>query len=248
MYTSGQLAKHCRVSVRTVQYYDQQGLLHARRTTSNQRRYQEDDLRRLQRILAYRQLGFTIKDIRELLDQQDDQALRTAITLQEQRTQQELQAAQDRLTGLKYLRDQLVHTGNFPGNIAAHVKRSHAHRLTRLRVRTALIGLLVDLLIWGSLVYVVWNGASIGWLVAGILASLILIGGSWSATTSTPSTSALTAKSPLSRQSENGSGRSTLPTPASLPAPSASKRTTASKNTGPTLMPSSFVYAIKTHP
>lgn len=94
MYTSGQLAKHCRVSVRTVQYYDQQGLLHARRTTSNQRRYQEDDLRRLQRILAYRQLGFTIKDIRELLDQQDDQALRTAITLQEQRTQQELQAAQ----------------------------------------------------------------------------------------------------------------------------------------------------------
>ena len=143
MYTSGQLAKHCRVSVRTVQYYDQQGLLHARRTTSNQRRYQEDDLRRLQRILAYRQLGFTIKDIRELLDQQDDQALRTAITLQEQRTQQELQAAQDRLTGLKYLRDQLVHTGNFPGNIAAHVKRSHAHRLTRLRVRTALGGLLI---------------------------------------------------------------------------------------------------------
>lgn len=176
MYTSGQLAKHCRVSVRTVQYYDQQGLLHARRTASNQRRYQEDDLRRLQRILAYRQLGFTIKDIRELLDQQDDQALRTAIVLQEQRTQQELQAAQDRLAGLEYLHNQLVHTGNFPGNIAAHVKRSHAHRLTRLRVRTALVGLLVDLLIWGSLAYVVWNGASIGWLVAGILASLILIG------------------------------------------------------------------------
>ena len=58
------LSPDCRVSVRTVQYYDQQGLLHARRTASNQRRYQEDDLRRLQRILAYRQLGFTIKDIR----------------------------------------------------------------------------------------------------------------------------------------------------------------------------------------
>ncbi len=90
MYTSGQLAKRCQVSVRTVQYYDQQELLHARRNASNQRRYQEDDLRRLQRILAYRQLGFTIKDIQKLLDQQDDQALRTAIALQEQRTQQEL--------------------------------------------------------------------------------------------------------------------------------------------------------------
>lgn len=248
MYTSGQLAKHCRVSVRTVQYYDQQGLLHARRTTSNQRRYQEDDLRRLQRILAYRQLGFTIKDIRELLDQQDDQALRTAITLQEQRTQQELQAAQDRLTGLKYLRDQLVHTGNFPGNIAAHVKRSHAHRLTRLRVRTALVGLLVDLLIWGSLVYVVWNGASIGWLVAGILASLILIG---EVVVSYYQHAQYVCphcqKSFIPAVGEWFWSKHT-PTPASLPAPSASKRTTASRNTGPTLMPSSFVYAIKTHP
>lgn len=176
MYTSGQLAKRCQVSVRTVQFYDQQGLLHARRTPSNQRRYQEDDLRQLQRILAYRQLGFTIKDIRELLDQQDDQALRAAIALQEQRTQQELRVAQDRLAGLEYLRDQLTHAGNFPGNIADHVKANHAHRLTRLRVRTVVVGLLVDLLIWGSLAYVIWHGASIGWLVAGILASLILVG------------------------------------------------------------------------
>lgn len=176
MYTSGQLAKHCHISVRTVQYYDQQGLLHARRTASNQRRYQEDDLRRLQRILAYRQLGFTIKDIRELLDQQDDQALRTAIALQEQHIRQELQAAQDRLTGLAYLRDQLTHTGNFPGNITAHVRANHARRLIRLRVRTVVVGLLVDLLIWGNLAYVIWRGANIGWLVAGILVSLILIG------------------------------------------------------------------------
>lgn len=177
MYTSGQLAKRCHTSVRTVQYYDQQGLLHAQRTTGNQRRYQERDYQRLQRILAYRQLGFTLKDIRELIDQQDDQVLKTAIALQEQRTQQELRATQNRLAGLKYLQGQLTHTGNFPGNISQHIQIHNAHRLTRLRAKIVAIGLLIDLLIWGSLAYVVWHGAPIWWLVAGVVISLALIGG-----------------------------------------------------------------------
>ncbi|MFR0771623.1 MAG: MerR family transcriptional regulator [Limosilactobacillus pontis] len=140
MYTSGQLAKRCHVSVRTVQYYDRQGLLHAQRTASNQRCYQEHDFQRLQKILAYRQLGFTLKDIRALLDQQNDQALLTAITLQKQRVQQELQAIQNQLTGLKYLQKQFNHSGNFPGNIGEHIQIYNAHRLTRLRLKIFTIG------------------------------------------------------------------------------------------------------------
>ena len=176
MYTSGQLAKRCHVSVRTVQYYDRQGLLHAQRTASNQRCYQEHDFQRLQKILAYRQLGFTLKDIRALLDQQNDQALLTAITLQKQRVQQELQAIQNQLTGLKYLQKQFNPSGNFPGNIGEHIQIYNAHRLTRLRLKIFTIGLLIDLFLWGSLVYVVWQGAAIWWLIAGVVISLALIG------------------------------------------------------------------------
>ena len=83
IYTSGQLAKRCRVSVRTVQYYDQQGLLHATRTSTNQRQYQDADLARLQQILAYQQLGFALKDIRQLLNNDNDPApLRVLINQQ----------------------------------------------------------------------------------------------------------------------------------------------------------------------
>lgn len=32
MYTTGQLAKKCNISIRTIQYYDRRGLLHAKRT------------------------------------------------------------------------------------------------------------------------------------------------------------------------------------------------------------------------
>ena len=39
MLTSGQLAQRCHTSIRTVQYYDQKGLLHAKRSHSNRREY-----------------------------------------------------------------------------------------------------------------------------------------------------------------------------------------------------------------
>lgn len=63
MFTSGQLAQQCHTSIRTIQYYDQQGLLHAKRTSSNRRMYDEKDRLRLQQILTYRKLGFKLKDI-----------------------------------------------------------------------------------------------------------------------------------------------------------------------------------------
>lgn len=68
MLTSGQLAQRCHTSIRTVQYYDQKGLLHAKRTPSNRRAYDEKDLLRLQQIITYRKLGFKLKDIQRLIE------------------------------------------------------------------------------------------------------------------------------------------------------------------------------------
>ncbi|MBQ9263036.1 MAG: MerR family transcriptional regulator [Clostridia bacterium] len=60
------------VSVRTLHYYDEVGLLKPRRTgTAGYRVYEEEDLSRLQMILLYRALQFPVKEIKRILDSPD---------------------------------------------------------------------------------------------------------------------------------------------------------------------------------
>ncbi|EPY14824.1 MULTISPECIES: MerR family transcriptional regulator [Paenibacillus] len=65
-YTVGQLAELCGTTVRTIQYYDNIGLLASQRYGgSNKRTYRERDLVKLQQILFYKSLGFNLKEIQE---------------------------------------------------------------------------------------------------------------------------------------------------------------------------------------
>ena len=57
------------VSVRTLHLYDQKGLVSpSRRTPAGYRLYGEADLLRLQQVLFYRELDFSLEDIRSALD------------------------------------------------------------------------------------------------------------------------------------------------------------------------------------
>ncbi len=69
MYTVKELSTLAGVSVRTLHYYDQIGLLSPARIAENgYRQYDDAVLMRLQQILFYRELDFKLKDIKELLD------------------------------------------------------------------------------------------------------------------------------------------------------------------------------------
>ncbi|NDJ17930.1 MerR family transcriptional regulator [Myxacorys almedinensis] len=64
----GDLAKQTGVSVRTLHYYDEIGLLSpSHRTEAGYRLYGEDDIIRLQQIVSLRQIGFSLEQIRECL-------------------------------------------------------------------------------------------------------------------------------------------------------------------------------------
>src|SRR5919199_5642064 len=68
----GELAKRTGLSVRALHYYDEMGLLSpSRRTEGGHRLYTTDDVVRLQRIKSLRQLGFTLREVRECLDRPD---------------------------------------------------------------------------------------------------------------------------------------------------------------------------------
>ena len=72
-HTVGDVAALANVSVRTLHHYDRIGLLSpSTRSDAGYRLYAHADLERLQRILAYRELGFDLGAIRELLDGDGD--------------------------------------------------------------------------------------------------------------------------------------------------------------------------------
>jgi DNA-binding transcriptional MerR regulator len=69
-YSVGQVAAFAGVTVRTLHHYDEIGLLSpGERTGAGYRRYTEPDLDRLQRILFYRELGFSLEEIATILDE-----------------------------------------------------------------------------------------------------------------------------------------------------------------------------------
>jgi len=71
-WSVGDVARLTGVTVRALHHYDRIGLLRPSiRSAAGYRGYDQADLARLQRVLAYRELGFSLEDIGRLLDDPD---------------------------------------------------------------------------------------------------------------------------------------------------------------------------------
>lgn len=69
MFSIGELSKRTGVKIPTIRYYEQMGLIDApERSEGNQRRYTKEGLERLSFIRHSRDLGFSIDDIKGLLE------------------------------------------------------------------------------------------------------------------------------------------------------------------------------------
>ncbi|MCI7300906.1 MAG: MerR family transcriptional regulator [Clostridiales Family XIII bacterium] len=69
MKTIGQIAALTGISTRTLQYYDEIGLLKpSKLTPSGYRLYSSEALERLQQILFFKELGFKLQEIRKILE------------------------------------------------------------------------------------------------------------------------------------------------------------------------------------
>lgn len=107
MYSIGALSRQTGVKVPTIRYYEEAGLLqNAGRTSGNQRRYDEDGLRRLGFIRHARALGFTIEAITALIELQDhpDRSCQTAGAIADR----QLADVRDKIARLKALEQELA--------------------------------------------------------------------------------------------------------------------------------------------
>jgi MerR family copper efflux transcriptional regulator len=101
----GTLAKRAGVSIDTVRYYEKSGLLAPEaRLPSGYRRYSDTQVSRLRFIRRAQELGFTLKDIRELLGlskQRDVAKVKRA-------AEKKLEEVEQRLIALTRVRDGLA--------------------------------------------------------------------------------------------------------------------------------------------
>jgi len=100
----GEAAERAGVSVRSLRYYEQQGLLEATRTAGGQRRYAEDAVSRVELLQQLYAAGLSSATIRELLP-----SLRARVSTPESRTRLRAEKARldEHIAGLERTRVQL---------------------------------------------------------------------------------------------------------------------------------------------
>ena len=95
-YSSGQFARMAGVSVRTIRFYDKQNILKPSYVSpSGARFYTDSDLARLQQILLFKYLGFSLDDIREMtIGDTDYHFLKNSLNLQKRLVQDRIEQMQ----------------------------------------------------------------------------------------------------------------------------------------------------------
>lgn len=67
MLTIGELSRRSGVAASTLRFYERQGLISSHRTAGNQRRYDDNALRRVAFVRASQRVGMTLAQISEVL-------------------------------------------------------------------------------------------------------------------------------------------------------------------------------------
>jgi len=162
-YTTGEIAKLCEVTVRTVQYYDTRGILVPSELTEGGRRlYNDEDLRKMKIICFLRELDLPINSIADLLKEEDPGSV-ISLLLEQQRKmlKEEIGEREERLKKLEELSSGLKNFEHFSvesiGDIAYLMKTKK--ELTKMRWK--MIGL-------GSIMNVIEIGTIILWIKTGI--------------------------------------------------------------------------------
>lgn len=176
-YTTGELAKLCDVTVRTVQYYDSKGLLKPTDLSEGGRRlYTDDDLGSLRIICFLKALGFSLRDISTLLSEPQDAAGVLGLVLQNQQESLKRTIDQSRvqLDKLNELQKSLSHFKTVtPRSIGVMANIMDGKRKLRAaRIKLLVVGFMMDAAWVPTLVYGIITGT---WWPFAIGASLAVV-------------------------------------------------------------------------
>lgn len=180
-YTTGELAKACGVTVRTIQFYDSKDLLKPSELTDGGRRlYTDSDAERLHIICLLKELGFSLKDISLLLNEPDTEStLQFLLENQQHELTKRIESDKAALEKLNKLQQSVAHFHSFTPKafgVIANIMDSNK-MLRNVRIKMLLVGLVMDAVWIAPLIYAIitgiWWPFFIGLAVAIILGVLI---------------------------------------------------------------------------
>lgn len=177
-YTTGEIAKLCGVTVRTVQYYDARNILIPSQLSEGGRRlYSEEDLKRMKIICFLRDLDLPINTIAQLLaEEHPENVIDLLLEQQETVLRQEIGQRQSKLERLEQLRQEIKMVEHFSvesiGDIAYMMENKR--KMRKLHGIMLGVGIPLEILEWVTFFYALHTG--IWWpFVLGLCA---VIGGS----------------------------------------------------------------------
>ena len=161
-YTTGELAKACGVSVRTVQFYDAKDLLKPSELTEGGRRlYSEDDLNRLRMICMLKALGLTLGSVKGILESDNSgKVLLLLLDEQEKRIDSDMKDKQKQLDAIQMIKESIRSTNRIPVNSIGDVERmmDSKKKLRRTHAAMLILGLIMDAVQAGALILWIAKG------------------------------------------------------------------------------------------
>ena len=161
-YTTGEMAKLAGVSVRTVQYYDNRGILSPSELCEVGRRlYTEEDLRRLKVICFLRGVDLSINAIAQLLAEENpENVISILLQQQEEALREELREREEKLQILESLKQELKSVEHFSvesiGDIAYRME--HKKKLRRVHAVMLAVGIPLEMIEIATLLLWIFRG------------------------------------------------------------------------------------------
>lgn len=107
-FTISELAKEFEISTRTIRYYEELGLLSPQRSSGNQRIFTRKDRARLKLILRGRRLGFSLSEIKEMVEMYDVAGESEQIKLTLKYGEKKLKEIEEKIKELEMLKEDLL--------------------------------------------------------------------------------------------------------------------------------------------
>lgn len=162
LYTTGEIAKLCNVSVRTVQYYDTRNILKPSAISEGGRRlYLEDDVKRMEIICFLREAGIPLNSIEELISgEEPEKVISILIEQQEKVLVEELEERQMKLELLTQMKSELKKIQHFSFDTISDIAYvvENKKKLQKIHAFLLITGLPLSIYEWFAIIYGIVTG------------------------------------------------------------------------------------------
>lgn len=163
LYTTGELAKACNITVRTVQYYDTQNLLNPSELTEGGRRlYSEEDKQKMELICTLRELGLSLEIIRRIFKEENSrQVVETLLQERKDELTAELEERKQQVLRINNILHGIQSTENYSLEMIDDIVKNMEDRKKLKKMYTKLVllfGIPITIYEWGSFIFWICTG------------------------------------------------------------------------------------------